>query len=243
MARRSSSSSVAACAGGLARGRVVVVRRRRERAAAQEVVGQKRDVVRPLAQQRQPDLVPPQTVIEVLPQRPAGKQLRGLAVQRGEDPDRDAAALGRAHRAHLAIIEHPQQLRLVRRCERLELIEDQHPAVRLQQQPVMIPVGPRERAAAVPEEDALEQIVRGGGAVVGHEGAVREPRAGVNRPGHQLLPGPGRPDDQHVHVGAGGARHVTANLRDRARGADDGVPRARGERARCRAPAAGQDGG
>ncbi len=63
----------------------------------------------------------------------------------------------------------------------------------------------RVGALLVAEELVLEQGLRDGGAVDGHEGPLRAGRELVKGAAHQLLPGAALSGDQHGGIGGGGA--------------------------------------
>ncbi len=100
----------------------------------------------------------------------------GLDVAVGADP------------AELPGLERAQDLDLGRRTHLADLVQEQGALVRHLQEPVLEPVGARERAALVPEQLALEEGVLERAAVDDGQGGRRSRAIGVEGPGDQLLP-------------------------------------------------------
>src|SRR5205814_2766414 len=83
--------------------------------------------------------------------------------------------------------------------------------------------GARERALLVAEQLALEQVLRDGGAVDGHEPAVRMRAVQVNGAGHDLLSSPRLTLDKHGRGARGHTRHELVDLEHRRALADERV--------------------
>src|SRR6058998_569949 len=116
---------------------------------------QQRDVLRPLLQLRQMDLEAAEAVVEILPERAGRDQPGRIAIDGGEEAYRNAAGRVRPERADLAVVEDSEELRLVRRPQTRQLVEEKHAAVGLLEEPGMVPLGARESSPKVPEELAL----------------------------------------------------------------------------------------
>src|SRR5262245_41277000 len=106
--------------------------------------------------------------------------------------------LVRSDGPHFAVVQYPQEPRLLRRAERFQLVQEQRPAIGAQEQADVVPVRTGERAPAMTEELAVEQFRRRGGAVEGEEPFRRVPGEAVDGPGDQLLPGSRLPGDQDI---------------------------------------------
>src|SRR5262245_11010003 len=82
--------------------------------ALEEVGGEERDVVAPLAQRRQADLDRVDSEQQVLAEAPHRHLAAQVAVGGRDQPHRDPARAGRAHALELAGLEHAQELGLLR---------------------------------------------------------------------------------------------------------------------------------
>ena len=101
----------------------------------------------------------------------------------------------------LALLEHAEQLGLGFGGHLADLVEEERAAVG-QLEPADPPGdGAGEGALLVAEQLALDQPRGQGGAVDLDERLVRAPAAGVDRPGDQLLAGPGLAGDEDGGVG------------------------------------------
>ena len=126
-----------------------------------------------------------------------------------------------AHWAYLAVIDHTQQLGLMRYGHGLEFVQKEHSIVCSRQQSDMVAVRARERAPAVTEELALEQLCGSDRAVVGKEGPARQVGVAVNRSRRELFAGAGRALQQHVNVATCGHGNGVADLDDGPADTDD----------------------
>ena len=114
----------------------------------------------PIFERWQRDLEAAQSVVQVFPQRAFGQHRTRVEVGGSQEANGDLDWPLRAHRPHLAVVEHPQQLGLVGQGKRFELVEEEDAGIGLHEQAGVVPVGPGERAAAMSEELALEEILR-----------------------------------------------------------------------------------
>ena len=129
------------------------------REPGEEVAGEDGDVLGPLAQRRDAEVDDVEPVEQVLAEPPGPDLLREVAVGRGEDADVYLAHALLAHRADLALLEDPEQLRLRARRQLPHLVEEDRPAVGLAEQAGARPGRAGEGAAGVPEERRLAVLV------------------------------------------------------------------------------------
>ena len=103
-------------------------------------------------------------------------------MRRGEDADVDVVHAVAADGTHVAELQDAQELRLQAERHVADLVEQQRPAVGLGEQALAGLDRAGEPAANVPEELALEQLLRDGRRVDRHEGPVaRALRAWIAR--------------------------------------------------------------
>ena len=99
-------------------------------------------------------------VVEVLAEL-ARRLLRvEVAMRRRDHAHVDRNRLRRAHRPHLAFLQHAQQLHLQRQRHVADLVEEQRAAVGRLEQALVRLHGAGERAARVAEQLGLEQLAR-----------------------------------------------------------------------------------
>ena len=123
----------------------------------EEVHRQQRDVLGPVAERRQVDPDHVQAVEEVGAEPAHLDLVLQPLVARGDDPDVDLDRLGPADPLERARLEHAEQLRLHRRRDVADLVEEQGAAVGELEPPFLAPIGAGERAPLVAEQLALEQ--------------------------------------------------------------------------------------
>ena len=136
-----------------------------------------------------------------------------IAIRRGDDAHVDCHLGARAERAHLPLLEHAEDLRLERHRHVADLVEEERPASRLDEE-----AGPRfarvgERATGVSEQLALEERLRHRRAVDRDEGAVGSAAAPMNRVREHLLARPALAGDEDRRFGVG---HTLDEIVDRA---------------------------
>src|SRR5690606_14608997 len=85
------------------------------------------------------------------------------------------------------LLQDAEQLHLQRQRQLADLVEEERAAVRLLEQARLVARRVGERAAPVPEELALEQVLGDGAAVDRDEGPRPARRPGVERAGDELL--------------------------------------------------------
>ncbi len=155
-----------------------------------EVVGQQRDVLAPLAQRRDVDRHDVQPVEEVLAERPGAHLGQQVAVGRRDQADVDLDGLDAAHALELRLLQDAQQLHLHLDRDLADLVEEQRAAVRQLEAPRLGADGAGEGALVVAEQLRLHERLGDGGAVDLDE-RPRVPRGVlVQRARDQLLAGP-----------------------------------------------------
>ena len=148
----------------------------------QEVRRQRGDVLAAIAQRRDVHRQDVEAEVEVLAEAPLLDEGRQVAVRRGDHADVDVMDAIAAHGAHVAELQDAQQLGLQAEGHVANLVEQQRPAVGLGEQPLAGLDGAREAAPRVPEDLALEQLLRDGGRVDRDErAAARALRAWMAR--------------------------------------------------------------
>ena len=125
--------------------------------AAQEVIGQRRDVLAPLAQRRQQDRHDVQAVEQVFAELPVVGELLQAALRSGDDPHVDRDRLRPADAFDRPVLQHAQQLHLHRPRHVVDVVEEDGAAVGQLEAAGVIPQRAGEGAALVAEELRLDQ--------------------------------------------------------------------------------------
>ena len=128
-----------------------------------------------------------------------------------------------ADRAHLAVLENPEELGLGLERQLGDLVQEERAAVSGGEEAGVSGLRTRERAAAMPEELALHQIARQGRAVQRDERLPRAPAAGVDGPRHQLLARARLAGDEHGRLAARGGPRTLEDRPHAARPAHDAI--------------------
>ena len=123
------------------------------------------DVVAALPQGRQVEVDHVEAVVEVLAEAPGADLLLEDPIGRGDDPDVDLLGLAVADAKDDALLERAQQLDLEVQRELADLVEEERPPVRRLELARTRGDRPGERAAHVPEELALDEVLRDRAAV------------------------------------------------------------------------------
>ena len=165
-------------------------------AVLHEQARQRRDVVAALAQRRDADLDDVEAIEQVAAEAAGGHLDAQVAVGRGEHLDVDAARLERADAVDLSELEDAQQLGLDAERQIADLVEQQHAAVGGLEQAGAVFHRPREGAADVAEQLALEQRLDDRGTVHDDEGLLPAAAGPVQRARRQLLAGAGLAGDE-----------------------------------------------
>jgi hypothetical protein len=168
-------------------------------------LAQRRQVIAALAQGRHQDLDHVQPVVQVLAEA-AGLHVGGQVLVGGADHAHvHRLFLGGAERAHLPLLDGAQQLGLHGQRQVTDLVQEQRAAARGLEVALAVLGGAGVGALARAEKLGLQQVLRDGAAVHGHEGAVGAVAAGMQRARRQLLAGARFAADQHrCHA----ARHL-----------------------------------
>src|SRR5690606_38937761 len=111
----------------------------------------------------------------------------------------EAALAARAHGPHDALLQRAQELRLHVELELADLVEEERPAVRLDEEPLAVALRVGEGATHVSEELALEEVRRHRGAV-DRDTSTAAPTAVVDRARDELLAGPALAGNEHRGV-------------------------------------------
>ena len=123
----------------------------------EEVLGEQRDVLAPLAQRRQHDRDDVEAVVQVLAEPALGDGLGQVLVGGGDDPDVGLQFLEAADAAEAPLLQHAQQLHLHHRAHLADLVEEDGALLGDLEQPLLVAVGAGEGAAHVAEQLRLEQ--------------------------------------------------------------------------------------
>ncbi len=97
-------------------------------------------------------------VIEVFAEAPLGDFAPEVSIGCRQDTDVHATRPVAAQRAHLAFLEHPQQLGLERTRGFAHLIEEESSALGRFEEPLAVAIGAGEGAPGVSEELAFQQF-------------------------------------------------------------------------------------
>ena len=95
-----------------------------------EVLDQQGQILGPLAQRRQMQRHDVQTIVEIRTERAVSHRLLEIAIGGRDDPHVDVDALLAADTHELALLDHPQELRLQRRRELADLVQEDRALIR-----------------------------------------------------------------------------------------------------------------
>ena len=166
-----------------------------------EVLHERRNVVRPLAQRRIEDREHVEAIVEIAAELLVGDHLREIAVGRRHEPDVDADGAVAAQPLELLLLQHAQEFRLQLERNVADFVEEQRAAVRELEAADLLRDGARERAFLVSEQLALEQARRNRGAVQLDERPRSAAAQVVDGSGDELLARAGLSLDEHGRVG------------------------------------------
>jgi hypothetical protein len=168
-----------------------------------------------VAQRRHDDREHAQAEVEVVA-KAARPHLGGeVPIGRGDDPDVDPPGSLLADPRELAVLEHAQQLALERERDLADLVEEERTAVGSLETADAVLLRAGEGAPHVPEELALEEVLRDRRAVDADERPLGAPAVRVDAPGDELLPRPGLAEDEHRGVGRRDQIGLTQRLLER----------------------------
>jgi hypothetical protein len=154
-----------------------------------KMLGEQADIVSAFAQRRQVDRDHVEAIVEILAKLAFANRLFNVAVRRGDYTDVYRNVVDPAHPAKRPLFQEAQELGLKRGRHVAHLIEKHRPTVRQFEQTFLLLPRIGERAALVPEEFALQQGLRQGGAGDVHETAMGPVGIVVNDTGSQILAG------------------------------------------------------
>ena len=161
-----------------------------------EVVGQPRDVRSPIAKRRDGDHVHVQPVIEIFPKPSLAHRHFEIAIRRRDHPSPHRYLAIATDAGDHPFFQHSQQLGLGRRRQFPHLVQKQGAGGgRLECTPVQ-PVCTGERAPLVPEQCALDEIVRQRSAVDRHERRIGRRAQAVQLPSDDFLARAALPEDE-----------------------------------------------
>ncbi len=144
-----------------------------------------------------------EAVVQILAEVPAHDELLQIAMRRRDDAHVDGVRFGAAHRAHLVLLQHAQQLHLQTHRHVADLIEQQRAAVGRLEQAAVLANRAGEGALHVAEQFAFQQVL-GHGAAIDRDERPIAARAGlVNRARQQLFAGAAFAGDHDAGIGAG----------------------------------------
>ena len=157
---------------------------------------QHRNIVRPLAERRDPEIHDIQTIIEILAQLALCHQLLRRLIDRRNDTSLHRDILRSADAADIVFLQNAQQLALQIVRHRTDLIQQQGTPARLLKQSRAINSS-GEAALCSTEQDALQQRLRYRRTVLRQERSVLAAARMVNALRQQLLAGAGLTVDEH----------------------------------------------
>ena len=155
----------------------------------EEEVAEREDVLGALAQRRKADLEHLEPVVEILAEGAALDRGTQVAVGGGDEAHVGGQPLGATHTLELPLLEHAQELGLRGQAHLRHLVEEQRASCGELHLAGLGLGRAGERAALVPEQLGLEQVLGQGGTVQRHERPFRATRCAVDGAGDHLLAG------------------------------------------------------
>ena len=165
-----------------------------------EVVGQDRDLLHPLAQRRHDDVDDVEAVIEILAEPAFGHCPLEVLVGGGQHPHVGVQGRLAADARELAILQHVQQLGLERGVQIADLVQEDGAAMGRLELADLELMGAGEGPAFIAEQLALEELPRHGRAVDLHVRAATPGGEMVDRARHEVLAGAGLARGEHRDV-------------------------------------------
>ena len=157
------------------------------RQSRREVLSEGRDVFAPLANGRYVYRHDVQPIVEVFPESPRRYLVLDCLVGSGNDSNIHGNRLGPADSGDDVVLQNAQHFGLRGKAHVPDLIEEERSLVRLLELTGAIGNRAREGSLHVPEQLALDELARDGGAVHFDERLGRSRRLTVQRPRDQLL--------------------------------------------------------
>ena len=192
-------------------------------------MGQRGDVLAALAQGRDRERHPCEAEEQVAAEGAALDLACEIAVGRGDETNVDWSRLQRSDALYLAGFEHAEELALMGEGELADLVEERRAARRGLEEARFGDRRAGEGAAVVAEELCLDELLGQRRAVDRDERTADPRRAGVDRPGDDVLAGPRLADEEHAQRRDGDALDQVDELLHR-RGSKDHPIGGRGER-------------
>src|SRR5262245_23600488 len=184
---------------------------------------QQRDILRPLAQRRHLYGKDMQAIEEIGAELLRLHHSREIAVGRGDQPRLRAQGAGAAQPLELALLQHPQQLRLHLQRQLAHLVEEEGAALGQLKAAEALRHGAGKGAFLMAEEFAFEQAGGDGGTVERHEG-LRPPCAKrMDRPRQQFFASPRFAYKEHGRIGWRHELELREHRRERGAVSDDPV--------------------
>jgi hypothetical protein len=163
-------------------------------------VGQRADVLHPLAQRGGAQREDGEAEVEVLAEPARGHFAGEVLVGRGQHAHIDGHAALTADARDLPGLQRAQHLRLGRELHVADLVEEQRAAVSLLEEATLLRLRSCERASFVSEQLALDQLAGDRGAVDAHEGPALAQGEPVDRAAHELFARPALTEDEHARA-------------------------------------------
>ena len=159
------------------------------------------DVLPAISERRDDDVDDAQAVVEILPEIAFTDHLPEVPVRGGDDPNIHGTAFVISEAPDFLFLDDPEKLRLELGGRVADLVHEKGPAVGHFDEAHAAPARPREGPLGVPEEFALQDVIRDGGAVDGDEFSFAPGGAAVvDDPGDEFLPRSAFPMDQDPAV-------------------------------------------
>ena len=166
-----------------------------------EMTGEHARIAGAFAQRRQSKKQNLQPVVEVGPELPGEHHLPQADVGRGDDPDVRVLLALRTEGTVAEVLEEAQQRDLTSRTQRLDLVEEERPAVGECDQTGLRRARVGVRAAGVPEQLVLDQVLGKRSAIDRHERPILAAARIVDGARGHFLAGAGLAFDEDRRVG------------------------------------------
>src|SRR5262249_28923338 len=160
----------------------------------------------PFTQRRQADFEGVDAEPKILAEIVLLDHLAQIAIRRTDDAHIDAEWLRVADAANLAGFKESKQVELDVLVELADFIEEQRPAVRDLEQSLVIALGAGERALAMAEQFAFDEVLGQRAAVDGDEWLIAPLALFEDRARRELLAGAGFAEDHARRIGRGNRR-------------------------------------
>src|SRR5262245_60336026 len=168
--------------------------------ALEEVADELGDVLPALAERRELDHDDSDPVVEVCPERAVRHRLAEILVTGGDQPDVGLDGLATAHLHELVSLDDAEQLRLERKGQLADLVDEECPRVGEREDTVPVLHRTREGPAPMAEQLAFHEPFGDGGAIERDQRPVASRAVAMNRAGNELLAGAAFAHDADVGV-------------------------------------------